>query len=110
MTCHYDPSTERYSECDGHHRCICPDDEERTMNNMRIPETVTASNSQAVMAAEIVMMRAIIRALGGELDSAFDADGDMPHYRCTQALNQAHRHMRSGDLDSLCVVLGVPHA
>jgi hypothetical protein len=23
MTCHYDPSTERFSDCDGHHRCIC---------------------------------------------------------------------------------------
>lgn len=26
--CRYDPETERFAECDGHHRCLCADRED----------------------------------------------------------------------------------
>ncbi len=32
MTCTYDPQTERYSECDGHHRCVCAHDQPWTFD------------------------------------------------------------------------------
>ena len=35
MTCTYDRETERFSECDGHHRCTCPTPKERTVTTTR---------------------------------------------------------------------------
>lgn len=63
MTCTYDPSTERYSECDGHHRCIC-----KGATMTYTPETVTATNSHAALAAEIARLRKAIDGALAELD------------------------------------------
>lgn len=64
MSCHYDQLTERYLECDGHHRCECETAEMR-------------QESHAVLIAEITRLRTEVQVLRGVLRKAMQVIGEV---------------------------------
>jgi len=59
-------------------------------------------------------MHAVLHMIGRALDEAWDPCLDdspmMPHYACTQRLNQLHSCLTAPqiDIDTVCLVLGLP--
>lgn len=65
--CTYDPETERYSQCDGHHRCECPP--VAPVDNQP-GERHSSSESHATLISEITRLRTENQVLRGVLSEA----------------------------------------
>lgn len=71
--CTYDAETERYSRCDGHHRCECP----VASVDSQPGERHSSSESHAVLIAEITRLRTENQVLRGVLKKAMHVIGEV---------------------------------